>query len=100
MRVRLISQQSITFRTPAQKLDEIKGAAEWRKESISEFVRAAIDARLRETKALRERGVYTYAARVEQNAAEEEQLPDALDMWESDSPPWEGEETENESEDA
>ncbi len=98
MRVRLISQQSITFRTPSDTLDEIKDAAAWRKESMSEFVRASIDARLRETKALRERGVYTYAARVDQSETDEdEQLFGQLDLLESDTPPWEdGEESEEE----
>ena len=99
MRVRLISQQSITFRTPSDTLDEIKDAAAWRKESMSEFVRASIDARLRETKALRERGVYTYAARVDQAEDEEdEQLPGQLDIWDSDTPPWEDGEDEIEEE--
>lgn len=97
MRVRLISQNSITFRTPSDKLDEIKDAAAWRKESMSEFVRASIDARLRETKALRERGVYTYAARVDQaETEEEEQLPGQLNIWDSDSPPWEEDDEETE----
>ena len=70
-------------------MDEIKDAAKWREESLSEFIRASISARIRETKALRERGVYTYAARVDQSETDEnEQLPGQLDMWDSDSPPW------------
>ena len=99
MRVRLISQQSVTFRVPSDRLEELKAACEWRKETMSAFVRAAIDARLRETKALRERGVYTYAARVDLSETDEdEQLPGQLDLWDSDTPPWEDGEDEIEEE--